>query len=57
MELNIKATNVFLRNWQTDKKIVVNRGGTRSSKTRSLLQMCFVWLVTGKIDEQKKFDS
>lgn len=57
MELNINATNVFLKNWQTDKKIVVNRWWTRSSKTYSLLQMCFVWLVTGKIDEQKKFDS
>jgi len=54
--LDIRATNVFVKNWKTDKKISVNRGWTRSSKTFSLLQMCFVWLVTGKIDNDKYFD-
>lgn len=55
-DLNIKATNVFLRNRNSDKKILVNRGGTRSSKTRSLLQMVFVRLMTGKIDNKKVYD-
>lgn len=52
--LDIKATKVFQKNWESDKKIIVNRGGTRSSKTRSILQMCFVWLISWKIDNTWK---
>jgi len=38
-ELKIKATNVFKRNYQSDKRIIVNQGGTGSSKTYSLAQL------------------
>ena len=45
----MEVTPVFTRNRATDKKIVVNRGGTRSSKTYSIAQLCALWLVTGEI--------
>lgn len=31
----------------SDKKIVIHRGGTRSSKTYSINQLCALWLMTG----------
>ena len=37
--LNLKATNVFHKNYNTTSRIVVNQGGTRSSKTYSLAQL------------------
>lgn len=45
----MEVTPVFTRNRATDKKIVVNRGGTRSSKTYSIAQLCALWLITGEI--------
>lgn len=42
MELRIKATNVFERNWNAYKggyRFIINQGGTRSSKTYSLCQL------------------
>lgn len=46
---DLKVTRVFLRNWHCphDKRWVVNRGGTRSSKTTSICQQAAVWLLTG----------
>lgn len=44
----MEVTPVFTRNRATDKKIVVNRGGTRSSKTYSIAQLCALWLITGE---------
>lgn len=38
-----------MRNLQTDKKIRINRGGTRSGKSYSISQMAAVWLLTGNI--------
>lgn len=49
MTIDIKATPVFEKNWLTTKKIVVNRGGTRSSKTYSICQILIIWLFTGEI--------
>jgi phage terminase large subunit len=49
--MQIDVTNTYLRNWKTTKKIIVNRGGTRSSKTYSLCQMLMVWLMSGRIRE------
>jgi len=37
--MKIKATTVFQKNWNSKKKIIVNQGGTRSSKTYSLAQL------------------
>jgi phage terminase large subunit len=54
--LSIKATKVFEKNRLSDKKIIVNRWGTRSSKTYSILQIAFIWLVGGSVDEYRKFD-
>ena len=41
-ELNIQATNVFERNWIADTRFVVNIGGSRSTKTYSILQLLIV---------------
>ena len=43
----MQATEIFERNYDSNKKIVINRGGTRSSKTWSLNQLCALWLVSG----------
>lgn len=37
--MEIQATKVFERNYRSKKRIVVNQGGTRSSKTYSLAQL------------------
>jgi phage terminase large subunit len=43
----VEATEIFERNYDSKSKIVVNRGGTRSSKTWSLNQLCALWLISG----------
>lgn len=56
--LNIQASSVFLKNYSAKKRIVVNRGGSSSGKTGSLLRLVLFWLVTGKIDNtEKTFES
>lgn len=50
---NPKVTNVYQRNFYSKGKIVVNRGGTRSSKTYSLSQLAIRWLLTGKIRDHQ----
>lgn len=52
MELKIKATPVFLNNYNTNHRIVVNRGGTRSSKTYSLTQLAVLFLLTGYVSSE-----
>ena len=39
MKINLKATNVFERNYKSNKRVVVNQGGTGSSKSFSLAQL------------------
>ena len=39
MDVTIKATPVFEMNYYSNKRYVVNQGGTRSSKTYSILQV------------------
>lgn len=41
-ELKIQATNVFQRNYEATKRFVVNIGGSRSTKTYSILQLLIV---------------
>jgi phage terminase large subunit len=41
-ELKIQATNVFERNWDADTRFVINIGGSRSTKTYSILQLLIV---------------
>ncbi len=43
----MEATEIFERNYDSQSKIVINRGGTRSSKTWSLNQLCALWLISG----------
>lgn len=49
--MDIQATNVFKRNYQSKARYVINRGGTRSSKTYSLAQLCALRLYSGQIEE------
>lgn len=48
MKIELEATTVFDRLSKT-KRINLLRGGTRSSKSFSLMQMVFLWLLTGKV--------
>ena len=41
-ELNIQATTVFQKNWDANSRYVVNIGGSRSTKTYSILQLLIV---------------
>lgn len=50
----LEVTEIFERNYDTEKKIVVNRGGTRSSKTYSINQLCALWLMTGNYGHNQK---
>jgi phage terminase large subunit len=48
MELNIKSTPVFYKNYEQikgDKRFIINVGGTRSSKTYSLCQLMVVYCL------------
>jgi len=49
----VEVTAIFERNYDSTAKIVVNRGGTRSSKTYSINQICALWLITGKYGENE----
>lgn len=50
-KLNLKVTPVWLANFEApaDKFVIINRGGTRSSKTWSLAQIFVTWLFTGQL--------
>jgi phage terminase large subunit len=41
-ELKIQATTVFQKNWEANNRYVVNIGGSRSTKTYSILQLLIV---------------
>jgi|TARA_R100000084_G_scaffold67977_1_gene29802 phage terminase large subunit len=45
--LNLKATNVFEKNYNAKTKIVVNQGGTRSGKTYAILQLLLIQALEG----------
>ena len=45
----MQVTHTFKRNWFSTKRIVINRGGTRSSKTFSICQQLINWLFFGEI--------
>lgn len=54
----LHVTGVFRKNfYESTKKIVVNRGGTRSSKTYSVCQQLMVWLFTGYIRANQKIET
>jgi phage terminase large subunit len=47
--LSIKASNVFNTIYNSTKKIVIARGGTRAGKTYAIMQMLALWLITGTL--------
>lgn len=47
--MEINSTKTFQLNWQSNKRIVINRGGTRSGKTYAICQQIMIWLITGYI--------
>lgn len=49
MKLKIKGSEIYLKNITSTKKIKINRGGTRSTKSYSISQIAAIWLLTGKI--------
>lgn len=49
----MNCTPLFEKNFFSDKKIVVNRGGTRSSKTYSLAQISALWLISGRLGDKQ----
>jgi len=46
MTLELDTTPVFQWNYTTDTRIIINRGGSRSSKTHSLSQLFILKLIT-----------
>lgn len=51
--MNLEVSPIFDRNFQSTKRLVVNRGGTRSGKTYSLSQLAVLWLVSGQISQDQ----
>jgi len=49
----VEATEIFERNYDSKLKLVINRGGTRSSKTWSLNQLCALWLISGNYGNEQ----
>jgi len=47
--MTLEATSVFERSYNSKARVVVHRGGTRSSKTHSIAQQIIIWLLTGNI--------
>lgn len=57
MKLDLDVTPVFERNYNSKAKIVVNRGGTRSSKSYSLAQLAVLFLFTGYVNPDTRLQS
>lgn len=57
INLNLKTTPVFSEIYNTNKRIIVNRGGTRSSKTYSACQLLVLWLFTGQISATQRIET
>ena len=55
--MHLETTPVFTKNFHSSKKIIVNRGGTRSSKTRSIAQIAVLWLMTGYVSKGVRITS
>ena len=56
MELTINAWPIFSKNYRSKKRIIVNRWGTSSGKTGSLIRLFLLWLISGRVDDEKVFD-
>lgn len=49
MKLNLEATRVHFDLVEDIRRVNLLRGGTRSSKSFSLMQLVFIWFLTGRI--------
>jgi len=56
MELTINAWPILSKNYKSKKRIIVNRGGTSSWKTGSLIRLFLLWLISGRCDDDKVFE-
>ena len=45
----MNASRLFIDNLNAPGKIIINRGGTRSGKTMSIVQLAYYWLCTGNL--------
>jgi len=54
MELNLQASRVFQKNWTAlnnpETRYIINEGGTRSSKSYSILQCLIVYALSNKVN-------
>ena len=48
---DVQVTHLFEKSWNTNKRWLVHRGGTRSSKTTTIVQQVISWLFFGYIRE------
>lgn len=53
----MKTSDTFIKNINSTKRIVVNRGGSSSSKTFSILQMLFKWLKSWELRKNEYIPS
>lgn len=49
MQLKLRSSEIFQRNYEADSKIVVNQGGTSSGKTYSILQVLLTKAAQDKL--------
>jgi phage terminase large subunit len=52
VKLKIQASEILHKNIVSSKRIRINRGGTRSTKSYSICQIAAIWLLTGRIGNQ-----
>jgi len=55
-DVEVEVSTVFTKTRNTTKRIVINRGGTRSTKTVSYAQLIALWLITGIHSKKMKPD-
>jgi len=51
-----KIAWTYIYTWESTKRTVINRGGTRSSKTYSIVQIIVEWLFSGEIRKGQFID-
>mgnify|MGYP001639647327 CR=1 FL=1 len=50
----IQFWKIYRKNFENPKRVVINRGGSSSWKTWTLLRMILLWLLNGQIDNSGK---
>lgn len=52
----INSSELFLKAYNAEKRIQLHRGGTRSGKSYTLIDLVIIWLFTGKISQNAEVD-